>query len=69
MGHERGGGNGVAQHPLLLRQSETIEKVIDNGYADGKRILGLFFRSFGPLSRVCPGSVPVRRNLYPTGVG
>jgi len=42
-------GNDVAQRPLLPRQSETIEKVIDNGYADDKGILGLFCLS-APLS-------------------
>jgi hypothetical protein len=47
-------GNDVAQRPLLPRQSETIEKVIDNGYADDKGILGLFCLS-APLSQVLPG--------------
>ena len=50
-------GNDVAQRPLLPRQSETIEKVIDNGCADDKRILALF-SLFAPLSQFLPGIGP-----------
>src|SRR5258707_15402843 len=56
MGYERGIGNGVAQHRCCL--VSWTKKVIDNGYADDKRILALFFCLSAPLSQVLPGIGP-----------